>query len=117
MTEPKVTKRTEQKAATRRLLLRVAQAAFAKQPYEEVTMRGIAKAAGTSTGALFSSWEGKEALYRESTGREPPHAAVTHLPAVESFLAEVMVETAGTDFHSLSERAGELRKKLVGSAG
>nr|WP_313429391.1 helix-turn-helix domain-containing protein [Brevundimonas diminuta] len=37
-----------------------------------VTIRDIAAAAGMSTGAIFANWSGKEELWREAMGYEPP---------------------------------------------
>lgn len=106
------------KAVTRAKLVQVAAEAFQRQPYSSVTMRGLAVLAGTSTGAWFNHWpDGKQALYREVTGRQPPDAVAAFVPEIEAFLADAMVQLVGTAFDSIGQRAFDLRKKLVGSAG
>lgn len=66
-------KRQLAKAATRAKLIEVARALWAEPcTYEAVTIRVIAKAAGKSTGAIFANWSGKEDLWREAMGFEPP---------------------------------------------
>lgn len=66
-------KRQLAKAATRAKLVEVARALWAEPgTYEAVTIRVIAKAAGKSTGAIFANWSGKEDLWREAMGFEPP---------------------------------------------
>lgn len=61
------------KAATREKLIVAARAIWAEPgSYEAATIRVIAKAAGMSTGAIFSNFAGKEDLWREAMGYEPP---------------------------------------------
>lgn len=66
------TKRAEQKAATRAILVRVSRHLFEAQGYEPVSIRDIAKAASMSTGAIFASFKGKRELYEEAVGPIPP---------------------------------------------
>jgi len=69
----KINKRQAAKAATRAKLLATVRSLWAEPgTYEAVTMRVIAKEAGVSTGAIFANWPGKEALWREAMGYEPP---------------------------------------------
>jgi hypothetical protein len=110
-----MTKRSEQKAATRKLLVRIATAAFARQPYSEVTFRGLARAAGVSTGAYFASWKSKEELYEEVTGRRPPEAVAAHVPEIVDFLTSAAVALAGTEHGALGLKAEMLRAKIVGA--
>ena len=66
-------KRQEAKTATRALMIETARRLWAEPgSYENVTIRIIAKAAGMSTGAIFNQWTGKEALWRDAMGYEPP---------------------------------------------
>lgn len=65
------TSRTLQKAATRAKVLAAAKALFDAEGYQAVTIRGLAAAVGMSTGAVFTHWSDKEALYREVYGHAP----------------------------------------------
>lgn len=66
-------KRQLAKAATRAKLIEVARELWAEpSTYEAVTIRIIAAAAGLSTGSIFANFTGKEDLWREAMGFEPP---------------------------------------------
>lgn len=65
--------RAQQKAATMASVVEAARCCFNTTGYERTTMRDIARMAGRSTGAVFASFEGKEALYRAVYG----HALVS----------------------------------------
>lgn len=65
-------KRQAAKVATRAAILAAAGAVFDKHGYEAATIRLIAKTAGFSTGAIFSNWEDKAALWREAKQCTPP---------------------------------------------
>lgn len=110
-----MTKRSEKAAATRKVMVAIARAAFAQKPYSDVTFRGLAEAAGVSTGAYFSNWDNKEALYLEVTGRRPPETVAPFVPQIVDFLAHVAIATAGTDHAHLGADAETLRKKIVGA--
>lgn len=70
---PKLNRRQVAKVATRAKLLLTARTLWAPAgSYEPVTIRVIAAAAGVSTGAIFANWSGKEALWRDAMGYEPP---------------------------------------------
>ncbi len=70
---PKLNRRQTAKVATRAKLLETARNLWAPAgSYEPVTIRVIAAAAGVSTGAIFANWSGKEVLWREAMGFEPP---------------------------------------------
>lgn len=70
---PKLNKRQLAKAATREKLLHTARVLWAPAgSYEPVTIRDIAAAAGMSTGSIFANWTGKEDLWRDAMGYEPP---------------------------------------------
>lgn len=58
-------------SANRSALLRVAREMFETRGYHDTTLRAIATAARLSTGALFSNWDSKEALYAEIYGHPP----------------------------------------------
>lgn len=69
----KLNRRQQAKIATRAKLLETARRVWAEPgTYEAATMRVIAAAAGMSTGAIFANWPGKEDLWREAMGYEPP---------------------------------------------
>lgn len=72
------------KAATRARVLQSAKAAFEHVGYEAATIRLIARSAGLSTGAVFSSFLDKRALYSAVYGHEP----VTQ-EAARALIAEV----------------------------
>lgn len=59
--------RAESKAATRAHVLTTASRLFSRFGYGAVTMRQIATAAKTSTGAIFANWKDKEALHAEAS--------------------------------------------------
>lgn len=63
--------RLAHKAATRAKVLDAAGVCFRTLGYERSTIRDIANNAGVSTGAIFSNWSGKDALYRELFGHAP----------------------------------------------
>lgn len=65
------TRRQEAKAATRAKVLEAARVGFNTLGYERTTIRDVARMAGMSTGAVFASFSGKEALYRELYGHAP----------------------------------------------
>lgn len=61
------------KARTRARVIAAAQKVWAKPgSYEDGTIRVIATTAGMSTGAIFANFAGKEDLWREAMGYEPP---------------------------------------------
>lgn len=65
--------RTEAKAKTRAFILKTARELWDEPgSYERITVRIIAKWAGRSTSAIFAHWPGKEDLWREAMGYEPP---------------------------------------------
>jgi AcrR family transcriptional regulator len=55
--------RDEQKALTRHRLIDAAEAVFARSGYHGASVEEIARAAGASTGALYSNFTGKEDLF------------------------------------------------------
>jgi AcrR family transcriptional regulator len=65
-------KREAAKLATEAKIRETAARLFHEFGYEAVTMRQIAKAAGVSTGAIFTSHESKEQLFEISTGQPAP---------------------------------------------
>lgn len=68
-------KRNESKAATAEAVKAAARTLFKLQGYEGVTIRGVATAAGLSTGAVFSTFADKAHLFREIFGRPAPTSA------------------------------------------
>lgn len=104
--------RAEQKAATRVRLMRAAEECFEAGGYEGATMRDIAAAANTSTGAAFNIWPSKHELHADVYGRNATawrvaEAAVTasgkswaDMPTTErtfvASLAVIMLRDAGT---------------------
>ena len=63
--------RAKAKASTRAAVLAAARKLFEAVGYEAATVRGIAAAAGLSTGAVFASFEDKAALYGAVYGHPP----------------------------------------------
>ena len=99
-------KRDMQRAATKARLLGVAREAFRGRSYEAVTLRDLARLADVSTGAFFSYWSGKEALWEDATGRARPD--------VPEFLERVATRLCGTDDADLADEALSIRTALVG---
>lgn len=67
--------RAEAKAKTRAAVLDAAKRLFTLDGYYATTLRGIAARAGYSTGAVFHQFSGKDELWRETMGCEPPTEA------------------------------------------
>lgn len=65
------TRRAQAAAAKRAALLATAREMFNAHPYADVTMRVLARAAGVSTGNLFTYWSDKWGLYVEAVGHPP----------------------------------------------
>ena len=65
-------KREAAKARTRAKALKAARAAFSTTDYHAVTIRALAKSMRMTTGAIFANFTGKEDLYRQAMGMEPP---------------------------------------------
>src|SRR5690349_17630527 len=55
--------RDEQKARTRRRLIDAAESVFARSGFHGASVEEIARVAGATTGALYSSFAGKEDLF------------------------------------------------------
>lgn len=64
--------RKARKAATRQRVIEGAREAFKVLDYNEATIRGLAKAIGMSTGAIYANFEAKDDLWREAMGTNPP---------------------------------------------
>lgn len=73
------TKRDSAAAATRAKVTKAARECFTERGFEAVTVRDVAMRAGTSTGAIFSHFQGKEALFEGAMGRKPPLERVRQL--------------------------------------
>lgn len=104
-----VGKRAAAKAAMEEKLLGFAREAFLRDGYERVTFRGLAKAAGVSTGAFFAVWKGGKAeLYQAATGKPAPD-----FPA---FLERVYTCCNGYPgaLQDLADDARELKRQLGG---
>lgn len=95
------TKRTLAKAATRQRVVEAARLLFEAGGYEAATIRTIASVAGMSTGAVFASFTGKEALYAEIYGFPPvtPEAGLALAKALKdlTFAARTSGGTPGPD--------------------
>jgi AcrR family transcriptional regulator len=63
--------RAAKEAATRAAILTAATTVFKTLGYDRATLRDIANTAGHSTGAIYSQWERKRALYIEAMGHPP----------------------------------------------
>lgn len=106
---PKPTLRQVRKAATAAKVLQAARRVFQAEGFEAATMRDIAYEAGLSTGAIFTSYAGKAALYRAAFGHAPitPEVGRLMLRALEA--AEL--RTACPTFSAAQDReATELRQ-------
>ncbi len=66
-----VTRRQVSKAATRARVLEAARCCFSTTGYDGSGVREIARLAGVSTGAVFSNFADKAALYRAVYGHAP----------------------------------------------
>lgn len=64
-------KRIASKAETRARVLSAAALLFETEGYEGATIRGIAKGAGMSTGAVFASFRDKSDLFQAIYGQPP----------------------------------------------
>lgn len=97
-------------AATRDKLVTVARRMFQHDGYDEVTIREVSKAAGYSTGAVYTHFKDKAAMFEEAMG-EPA-------PDMIAFLDEVIATARAGDervlFAQLRERAVVLRGHLKG---
>lgn len=100
------TKRIEQKAATRAKVLAAAQELFTARGFEAVSIRDVAAKAGVSSGAIFSSVDGKDALFEAAMGRKPP------LGRVRAWLREF---AAGNENLPPRETAAQLLADLCGA--
>lgn len=96
-----MTWRDQQKAETRAKVIAAAQGLFATKGYDGVTIRGVAQAAGMSTGAVFASVKDKAELYEVAMG--------SPLIDLRGFLGEVMA-----DGGPLAVEAVKLRAQLFG---
>lgn len=76
MTDRAPTRRQSAKIRTRKKILAAARDLFLSEGYEATTVRGVAKAAGMSTGAVFNTVVDKAQLWREAMGGPPPMSAV-----------------------------------------
>jgi len=101
------TRRQEQKAATRAKVLEAARIGFNTLGYERTTIRDIARMAEMSTGAVFASFSGKEALYRELYGHAPvtPEAGRALLLA-----ARIAMNEPGPHAHQLSAAIAQVEE-------
>lgn len=94
-------KRQQAKAETRAKLLKTARALFTRMGYEAVTIRTLAKEAGMSTGAVFSCWPDKAAVFREAMNQEPPIDTPERRRAVAR-RQRVLEMIRGADTHELA---------------
>jgi AcrR family transcriptional regulator len=101
--------REQSKAATREKLLDAARQVFARRGFHGAAVEEIAAAAGYSTGALYSNFNGKEALFLALMDREVERHAQEVADAV-GLRATVSERAAGgADFWmSFIERESEL---------
>ncbi len=67
-----MSRRAASKAETRAKIATAGKDLFFSVGYSNTTIRGIAKAAGMSTGAFFASYASKDELWREITGLPTP---------------------------------------------
>ena len=74
--------RQEKKARTREALLDSAARVFSQRGYHDASLEEIAAEAGRSTGAVYSSFAGKDALFLTLVDREISHETEAFLKAV-----------------------------------
>lgn len=84
------TRRAQRAAATRAEILEVARGLFADRGYSDVNIREIAAKSGYSTGAIFGSFPGKEALWHAAMGAFTPDEAALTLPVLWSGLKDAI---------------------------
>lgn len=103
------TRRARAHAATITNIRTAADVVFRTLGYERATMRDIARKAGMSTGAIFSNWKDKAALYRDIYGHPPisPEAGLSLLAAAQEaadrLQKEGYVETADKLSQAISQ--------------
>lgn len=83
-TEERPNRRQIAKAKTTARVLEAARTLFARDGFQKATIRAIANEAGMSTGAVFASFENKDALYFAAHGHDPitPEEGVILLAAL-----------------------------------
>lgn len=97
-------RRSERKALSRYTVLGAAASLFEAQGYESTTIRAVAAEAGYSTGAVFSHWPDKAALYAAVYGQPPcPPGQVRWVPIEQLNLTE---RKGGDTNHVILGRAG-----------
>ncbi len=69
-------RRQQAKATSRAKVLDAARKAFTTVGYAQATMRDIAALAGLTTGAIFNSFDSKDALWTAVFGGPPPDLAL-----------------------------------------
>lgn len=101
------TKRQEQKERSRAKVIAAATKLFRHNGYDDVTVRDIAKAVGSSTGMVFAHFKGKADLFEACTGHKAPDAA--------AFLARLVPVLTTAGFSELASEAERLRRHLIGN--
>lgn len=106
-------KRIEATAATRAKILEVARGLFQRQGFDKTNLRQVALLAGNSTGAIFSSFKSKEALFEASMGRPAPDVP-TFLRDLESCWP-IGYSDPHRALHAFVVRAGDLLRDIEGT--
>jgi AcrR family transcriptional regulator len=90
-TPPKVTprKRSEQRAATVKLILDTAEDLFAKQGYFGVTIKDVADRMGIHAALIHYYYDGKKALFDAVFERRVEYAIVVRTAGLDAYEAEV----------------------------
>ena len=102
--------RKDQKDATAAKMTATARELFQQRGYSNVTIRDVAKAAGMSTGAVFSTFTDKDDMFLKSMGRAAPNQS-----RITSFLIGVQSTPTDRDFLSTHRYAAkELLADLYG---
>lgn len=107
---------TPRPTETRATILAVARRLFAERGYEGVSVRDITGAAGMSTGALFTYWTGKDALFAECVGRPfiPDSVGAVFLDALTRIAVGEGVY--GAQAHEYKEIAKSALSALTGAS-
>ena len=105
---PRLNKRDHAKIRTREKVLAAARKLFASEGHHGATIRGIAKEAGMSTGAVFANFKDKADLYVAAHGHNPitPEQGVVLLDMAEKSWREL--------FYAQQDEYDSDRQELMG---
>ena len=108
------TKRKEASLATRAKILEVARDQFQRFGFERTDLRSVALRAGYSTGAIFSSFKSKGALFEACMGEQAPDALSFLDRIIEADAGPVASDERSVALYELAKAAKVLKTHLVG---